>query len=326
MAKIDFSPWAYVENSCFFHRFSTYADTIESNIFSVLIPQHLLPGPPFLFGSILALIAIIVTLIIPPSYKSSILLSSSTTISKQNKEKTVVKIGNTSNTYNRTSSSSSIAPMAFEKSDLLQHNNNTNKNSNLLSSHLVYASVDYNNVDESEYLLMNHESESESETQQLPLQASEMQMSPASSSSVSTSILMPNNNTTTATGNTLASTLVSGLLNPIFDNSTTTLKNLSKNHQSVLGAQSGSLNAHNFNLIGNSHNFEHDTTTMTTTTTKQSGGGTGSAFKAKSDLNLASHSTTTASNNTTNSNLSLFSSSSSTAVKYFNLQNKQSLD
>lgn len=69
----------------------------------------MLPGPPFLFGSVLALMAIFVTWLIPSSKKAPILLSNSTTLSsKYNKDNTLVKIGNTSSTYNRTSSSSSI--------------------------------------------------------------------------------------------------------------------------------------------------------------------------------------------------------------------------
>lgn len=74
--------------------------------------KHLLPGPPFLFGSVLALMAIFVTWLIPPSTKNKapILLANSTTLSsKYHKDNTLVKIGNTSSTYNRTSSSSSIA-------------------------------------------------------------------------------------------------------------------------------------------------------------------------------------------------------------------------
>ena len=70
--------------------------------------QHLLPGPPFLFGSILALSAIFVISLIPSSYKSSILISSNRT----SKDHTLVKIGNSSNTYNRTSSTSSMAGAA----------------------------------------------------------------------------------------------------------------------------------------------------------------------------------------------------------------------
>jgi hypothetical protein len=57
-----------------------------------------------LFGSVLALVAIFVTLLIPSNRKSSILV----TASRNSKDHTLVKIGNTSVTYNRTSSSSSL--------------------------------------------------------------------------------------------------------------------------------------------------------------------------------------------------------------------------
>ena len=69
----------------------------------ILNIKHLLPGPPFLFGSVLALMAILIIWLIPSDAKTPILLSSRT-----NKEKTVVKLGNTSNTYNRSSSTSSM--------------------------------------------------------------------------------------------------------------------------------------------------------------------------------------------------------------------------
>jgi len=78
---------------------------------------HLLPGPPFLFGSVLALIAIFVTLLIPSNRKSSILVTS-----RNSKEHTLVKIGNSSVTYNRTSSSSSL---------------NANQNNTLLSQDII---------------------------------------------------------------------------------------------------------------------------------------------------------------------------------------------
>lgn len=77
----------------------------------------MLPGPPFLFGSVLALIAIFVTLLIPSNRKSSILVTS-----RNSKDHTLVKIGNTSVTYNRTSSSSSL---------------NANQNNTLLSPDII---------------------------------------------------------------------------------------------------------------------------------------------------------------------------------------------
>lgn len=67
---------------------------------------HLIPGPPFLFGAVLAVSAIFVTCLIPRSYKPPILISSS---QRSSKDRTVVKIGNSSTTYNRTSSNSSLA-------------------------------------------------------------------------------------------------------------------------------------------------------------------------------------------------------------------------
>lgn len=64
---------------------------------------HLLPGPPFLFGAVLALIAMFVTYMIPSNYKTPILLTQ-----KNSKERTVVKLANSTASYNRTSSTSSL--------------------------------------------------------------------------------------------------------------------------------------------------------------------------------------------------------------------------
>ncbi|CAF0705625.1 unnamed protein product [Brachionus calyciflorus] len=87
---------------------------------------HLLPGPPFLFGSVLALIAIFVTLLIPSKHRpSSILLSSSSNTNSStkftNKESAIVKQGanpvSTTSIYNRSVSSNYSIKMDLIKND-----------------------------------------------------------------------------------------------------------------------------------------------------------------------------------------------------------------
>jgi hypothetical protein len=88
----------------------------------------MLPGPPFLFGAVLALFAIFVTWMIPSNHKSPILLTQ-----KSNKDRTVVKIGNSTATYNRTSSSSSLAG----NNNLININSIIETNPNILLSDVV---------------------------------------------------------------------------------------------------------------------------------------------------------------------------------------------
>jgi hypothetical protein len=140
---------------------------------------HFLPGPPFLFGSILALSAIFVTWLIPSNYKpQSILLTSSTSSSassnpsssnsstKQNKDSTIVKLGNSSISYNRNSSTSSLTtPLIsnrLNESNLSNSNTNTvknniNNNINALmfdtDEMIVSDLITYKNLQEKEGLL-----------------------------------------------------------------------------------------------------------------------------------------------------------------------------
>lgn len=65
---------------------------------------HFLPGPPFLFGAVLALLAMLVTCLITENkYKQ---LSVTNQRNHKDKENTLVQIGNTTSTYNRSSSAS----------------------------------------------------------------------------------------------------------------------------------------------------------------------------------------------------------------------------
>jgi hypothetical protein len=114
--------------------------------------KHLMPGPPFLFGAGLALAAICVTWLIPSNYKapSILLTSSSTHHHRSNKDNTVVKIGNSSHTYNRTSSSSSLAPNSSGC------NNGVGINSDLLDP-IISAAMQVGHVKELECLLDDSE-------------------------------------------------------------------------------------------------------------------------------------------------------------------------
>ena len=98
-----------------------------------------------MFGAVLALIAIFVTWMIPSNYKSPILLAQ-----KNNKTGTVVtvKLANTSATYNRTLSSSSLAGTSNNNDNSINNNllnlnnelNNTNNNPNIISSDMIATS------------------------------------------------------------------------------------------------------------------------------------------------------------------------------------------
>jgi hypothetical protein len=94
---------------------------------------HLLPGPPFLFGSILALAAIIVTWAIP-SHKSIL-------IGSKHKDKgTTVKLNNSAAVYTRSSSSSMLTV-------------NTKSDKNLLSADMISNSPTGTLMQEKEHLL-----------------------------------------------------------------------------------------------------------------------------------------------------------------------------
>jgi hypothetical protein len=118
-----------------------------------------------LFGSVLALMAILIIWLIPSDAKTPILLTSRT-----NKEKTVVKLGNTSNTYNRSSSTSSMNITAA--TGLLSQEAGNHSTHDILS-----------NSQELEPFLLN-----EMQTKSL-LQSSTSQM--AANSNASNNILMP---------------------------------------------------------------------------------------------------------------------------------------
>ena len=130
----------------------------------------MLPGPPFLFGAVLALAAIFVTWLIPSNFKSSVLISQ-----RSNKDRTVVKIGNTSATYNRTSSSSSL-----------------NTNPNLLSSNVIASTS---------------AAAASQEQQQLLLDDSHPNILSLSSNSTA-SIVLPSHLSTSATATTTLSHLL----------------------------------------------------------------------------------------------------------------------
>jgi hypothetical protein len=145
---------------------STYAST------------HLLPGPPFLFGSVLALAAILIIWLIPSEKaKSSILISSK---ARQDKEKTVVKIGNTSNTYNRSSSTSSMNITAATGLLSAEHDDEEQ-----------IQSLDNNNISqELEPFLLN---ESQTKSSANLLQSTSPNNFNSNFSSTSSGILMPTN-------------------------------------------------------------------------------------------------------------------------------------
>ena len=111
--------------------FKFFVSILKKNF---ILLKHILPGPPFLFGAVLALIAIFVTWVIPSKNKNSVLISQ-----RNNKERTVVKIGNTSATYNRTSSSSSL----------------TLNNPNLLSPNAIASTSAASASQEQEQLLLD---------------------------------------------------------------------------------------------------------------------------------------------------------------------------
>lgn len=104
---------------------------------------HLLPGPPFLFGSALALIAIFVTLLIPAKYKPTLIFLPSSSNSKSSEKETVVVRQNSnpvsSNTYNRGASGNSNYSI---KMDLMK---NDEKKSLLNSDDMEEDEIDIDN-------------------------------------------------------------------------------------------------------------------------------------------------------------------------------------
>jgi len=115
---------------------NTYADT------------HLLPGPPFLFGSVLALLAIIVTCLITENKYKQLSVTVTTQRSKDKDKETLVKIGNTNSTYNR-SSSVSLSQSQDILTPSITTNNGTNNNSNNIN-----LTNDLDDLNENQNLLL----------------------------------------------------------------------------------------------------------------------------------------------------------------------------
>ncbi len=97
-----------------------------------------------MFGAVLALMAIFVTCLISGSKYKSLSVKNQ----RNNKEQTLVKIGNSSTTYNRSSTSS-----------LTNNNNNNNINSNLLNSNLLASTADLDDFSENQKLLLDDQRE-----------------------------------------------------------------------------------------------------------------------------------------------------------------------
>ncbi len=138
---------------------------------------HLLPGPPFLLGAMLATMAIFVTWMIPSAHSGSSILvqtsSSSASTSNTNagsggnastskqKDSTIVKLGNTSATYNRTGSGASLlAPLVSHKINESAVNNIGSSSALLIEANgamigesLTSDFLTYKNLQEKESLL-----------------------------------------------------------------------------------------------------------------------------------------------------------------------------
>lgn len=120
------------------HQTNVHSNTNSSNHLITYAGTHLIPGPPFLFGAVLALLAIFVTCLISENKYKQLSLNSP----RNNKEKetgsidTSVKIVKNTSTYNRTRTNSA----SMQNADLLSSNNisltpdleETNENQNLL--------------------------------------------------------------------------------------------------------------------------------------------------------------------------------------------------
>lgn len=110
---------------------------------------HLLPGPPFLFGSALALIAIFVTLLIPAKYKPTLIFLPSSSNSKPSEKDTAVvrQASNpaSTNTYNRGASGHSNYSI---KMDLMK---SEEKKSLLNSDDLEEDEIDVDSLIEKNY-------------------------------------------------------------------------------------------------------------------------------------------------------------------------------
>ncbi|RNA03786.1 hippocampus abundant transcript 1 -like [Brachionus plicatilis] len=111
---------------------------------------HLLPGPPFLFGSALALVAIFVTLLIPAKYKPTLIFLPSSSNSKPSEEKDTAVVRQASNpattvTYNRGTSGHSNYSI---KMDLMK---SEEKKSLLNSDEMEEDEIDMDSLIEKNY-------------------------------------------------------------------------------------------------------------------------------------------------------------------------------
>lgn len=119
---------------------TTYADT------------HLLPGPPFLIGSVLALLAIFVTCLITENKYKQLSVTVTNQRTKDNKDKeTLVKIGNTNSTYNR---SSSVSLSTIQNQDILTPNVANISTSNDINTNTALLSNDLDDLNENQNLLL----------------------------------------------------------------------------------------------------------------------------------------------------------------------------
>ena len=239
---------------------NTGNQSIDSNDFShTYAMTHLLPGPPFLFGSVLACSAIFVTWLIPSTFRSPILLqSNSNTASTSNtgnhsskKETTVVKIGNSSITYNRTSSNSSLTPLGSNKMSEANLINNSSSQALMLESNDLIMSdlITYKNLQEKENLLSGDDTNGEN----LLLLSSTAPSSSSSAASPSNNIMMPADTADTLTmlldrSGSPTGSHNSGVINQAYANT------LGKQNSSgIVNSASGSSNNINNNPIISSH-------------------------------------------------------------------------
>lgn len=115
----------------------------KSSVKETYASSHLLPGPPFLFGAVLALLAIFVTCLINENkYKQ---VSVTNQRNHKDKESTLVKIGKSSTTYSRSSTNSLSNQQT--NTDLLTANNvastdiEEQENQNLLLAEETFKNI-----------------------------------------------------------------------------------------------------------------------------------------------------------------------------------------
>lgn len=101
---------------------------------------HLLPGPPFLFGAVLAFLAILVTCLITENKYKQLTQTPQRNQSQRDKENILVKIGKSTSTYNR-SSNVSLSNLQNSNQDLLT------------PSKVVPSALDVDDIKESQNLL-----------------------------------------------------------------------------------------------------------------------------------------------------------------------------